>query len=158
MTLTGIYEISQAIASIAIIASLLYGALQFRLYVRVVRDERMATYINDIQQFRRQLVESADVARIYRDGMEDFDKLESIDQWRFGALMQQLVHNLDLSRKLGDVFTPNVIDHNIQWMIGRPGAQQWWAKGRHMFNEDTQQYIDRQLVRASHTSLEAQAL
>jgi hypothetical protein len=146
MSLNAIYEISQIIAAIAIIASLIYGGLQFRAYAEAARHARVAASTNQLQMFNSQLSQNEDVARIYRDGLADFDKLESIDQWRFGALMQQLVHYFYLAYRFRDAMTPLALTHNAEWIFGRPGAREWWPKGRHMFDPELQSWMDERMA------------
>lgn len=80
MTLEELYYFSQIVASIAILASLIYAALQFRVYAAAAREARYTTAVSDLQEFRKILATDADCARIYRDGLADLSKLDSLEQ------------------------------------------------------------------------------
>ena len=132
MTLEQISWASQTIAALAVIASLVYAALQFRVYAKAARETRFIAAHSDIQEFRRILATDADCARIYRDGLADLSMLESVDQWRFGALMQMVVTNFQYQLQFEDVFDPANIN-NWNAVMHRPGFRQWWANGRRFY-------------------------
>lgn len=69
MTLEEIYYLSQIAASVAILASLIYAALQFRVYAAAAREARYTTAVSDLQEFRKIIAADADCARLYRDGL-----------------------------------------------------------------------------------------
>jgi hypothetical protein len=49
-----------------VIASLIYAALQFRIYAKAAREVRYATTIADLQEFRKLLATDADRAHLSR--------------------------------------------------------------------------------------------
>ncbi len=91
---------------------------------------RYTTAVSDLQAFRKILATDADCARIYRDGLADFSKLDSLEQWRFGALMQLVVTNFQYGIKFGDAIEADLQRNAVAQTMRRPGARAWWAKAR----------------------------
>jgi hypothetical protein len=142
MSLEETYYLSQIVASIAILASLIYAALQFRAYAAAAREARYTTAVSDLQEFRKILATDADCARIYRDGLADLSKLDSLEQWRFGALMQLVVTNFAYGIKFGDAVDAEGLRTGVAQTMRRPGARVWWAKARYMVDAPTRAMVD----------------
>jgi hypothetical protein len=142
MTLADISDLSQTIAAVAVIISLVYAGLQFRIYAQAAREARLATSTADLQDFRRILATDADCARIYRDGLADMRRLDSLEQWRFGALMQLVVTNFQYNVKYSDVVDAELLKASVASIMQRPGARQWWAKGRMTVDREARAVID----------------
>jgi len=143
MSLEAIYFLSQIIAAICIVASLIFAGLQFRVYAQQSRETRLSAYTSDIQQFRHAIVVDRDVARIYRDGLEDMEKLDALDKWRFGAMMQNLTGNYQLVIEFGDFMTSSAGKEGFDWILKRPGYRQWWLRARQMYSGELRANIDR---------------
>lgn len=146
MTLEQLSYLSQTVAAFAVVASLVYAALQFRVYAKAAQEARFATAVADLQEFRKILATDADCARIYRDGLVDMSKLDSVEQWRFGALMQLVTTNFRYGIKFGDVIESELLQSAIRSTMQRPGARQWWAKARSTVDSATAEVIDAALT------------
>jgi hypothetical protein len=103
MTIEEVYDISPTIAALALTVSLIYAALQFRIYSKAARDARLITAASIVQDFSRLLASNADCARILRAGVDDLGKLDSVERWRFGSMMQMLIANSQLVLELESV-------------------------------------------------------
>jgi hypothetical protein len=148
MTLEQVSYLSQTIAALAVVVSLIYAALQFRTYAKTARDARFIAAQSDLQDFRKILATDADCARIYRDGLADITKLVSTDQWRFGAMMQMLVTNADYTHRFQDVYRGEV-DQAFSVILRRPGFRQWWPQGRMFYTPTTVALVDGLLAAAA---------
>src|SRR5215468_9355514 len=104
MTLEQVSYLSQTIAAVAVVVSLIYAALQFRTYVKAAGDTRYIAAQSDIQAFQRMIVADPDCARIFRDGLADDANLDNTERWRFGAMMQMIVANMDYTHRFQDVW------------------------------------------------------
>jgi hypothetical protein len=142
MTLEELAYLSQIVASVAVVASLIYAALQFRIYAAAAREARYTTAVSDLQEFRKILATDADCARIYRDGLADLSKLDSLEQWRFGALMQLVVTNFAYGIKFGDAIEAELQRNAIAQTMRRPGARAWWVKARYTVDAATRAAVD----------------
>jgi hypothetical protein len=126
MTLEQISYFSQTIAALAVIVSLIYAALQFRIYTKASREARLVAAGSDIQDFRRMLATNPDCARIFFDGLAGLDQLDAIEKHRFNAMMQSIVTQAIYLNRFRDIpaeIAPAAI-------FGQQGARQWWAATR----------------------------
>lgn len=155
MTLEDAYYISQIVAAVAILASLIYAGLQFRIFAKQAREARLAAYTSDIQQFRQAIMADRDVARIYRDGLQDFAKLDPLDQWRFGAMMQNLTQNMTLVLEYKDILPPENVKTGWDWIVCRPGYRMWWTNAKHMYAGPTRKLVEEAHARADSKSTQS---
>lgn len=149
MTLEQISLLSQTIAAVAVIASLVYAALQFRMYANAARETRFVSAMAAVQGFNRMIAADADCARIYRDGLDDLTKLSPVDRWRFGAMMQLIVENIQAVEELEEVGGHQFYaDKATVAVLSRPGGRLWWSRGRELFPPSTVANIDKLLQSA----------
>ena len=149
MTLEQMSLFGQTFAALAVVASLIYAALQFRIYTTVVREARFVTAMTVVQDFNRIIATDADCARIFRDGLDDLPKLSPVDRWRFGFMMQLIVTNIQATDELEDVGGYQFYsDKTAVAVMSRPGARMWWLRGREIFPPSTVAKIDRLLKAA----------
>jgi len=144
MTLEQLSDLSQTLASIAVIASLIYAALQFRLYVKADREARFTQAASVIQDFNRLIASDGEAAAIFARGLNDFASMSSVDRWRFGSMMQMMVANSQLVWEFEGVSHYNHYVIEVAGsMLRRQGARQWWSGGRKLFPPATVRGIDR---------------
>lgn len=156
MTLEDAYFISQIVAAVAILVSLIYAGLQFRIFAKQAREARLAAYTSDIQQFRSAILADRDVARIYRDGLEDFAKLDPLDQWRFGALMQNLTQNMTLQLEFKDILPPEDVQVGWEWIVCRPGYRTWWSRAKRLYAGPTRKLVEDAHAKADKKKAESE--
>ena len=131
--------IAEIIGGIAVIASLVYLGIQVRDNSVSVRNQTFQSFILGFK-WMEQCTSDAEVARIYMEGRGDFNRLEPVEQVRFGGLMAQLLlsmeSSLDAEKRAPGLFKPEAIDA-MQRLISRhlqqPGVQQWWRQEGHEF-------------------------
>jgi hypothetical protein len=151
VTLEDVSNLSQAIAALAVVVSLVYAALQFRIYAKAAREARVIAVMSDIQEFRKIIATDADCARIFREGLRDPASLAAPEAWRFGALMQMLITNVHLVGEFPDVFKGGP-DSIPAWVFQRPGFRQWWIVGRSGFAPPTVAMVERLMHAAEATT------
>ena len=138
MTLEQIYALSPTIAALALVLSLIYASLQFRINTKVARNARLIAAAAVFQDFSRLLASNAECARIFRDGLNDLAKLDPVERWRFGSMMQMLIANSQLALELKSVgYQDYFHTRSMQQIMRRPGARQWWARERKMYSSTT---------------------
>jgi hypothetical protein len=141
MSLEQISYFSQTIAAAAVVISLIYAVLQVRIYAKAAFDARHLAAHSDIQAFRRMIATDGDCARIYRDGLADPAKLDSTDNWRFGALMELFVANFEYAHRYERVYRAET-ELAFRRVMVRPGFQAWWRRGRSSFTSETGALVD----------------
>lgn len=141
MSLEELAFASQIIAAVAIIVSLIYAALQFRVYQGSARESRLVTISTDIQNFRVLLMSDPDSARIFRDGSRNMESLEPLDRWRFGTMIEHAVMNYSLALEI-DSSPDTDAAQAFVWLCRNPGVQQWWQKARNRYSARVQARVD----------------
>ena len=138
MTLEQISALSSTIAALALVVSLIYASLQFRINTKVARHARLIAAAGVFQDFSRLLASNAECAHIFRDGLNDLAKLDPVERWRFGSMMQMLIANSQLVLELKSVgYQDYFHTRSMQQIMRRPGARQWWARERKMHASTT---------------------
>jgi hypothetical protein len=142
MNWEAVAAIAELAGALGVIASLVYLAVQIRQNTRSAREATWHSASHDIQHFRSLLVQDAEVARIYRDGLRNARSLNEDDRWRFGALMQYLYGHFEtLFRTRGQPLFRHQWDY-IAYIVGRPGARDWWSKGKQIYSPEFQRFVD----------------
>jgi len=143
MTLNQIYALSPTIAALALVLSLIYASLQFRINTNVARNARLIAAAAVFQDFSRLLASNAECARIFRDGLNDLAKLDPVERWRFGSMMQMLIANSQLVLELKSVgYQDSFHTRSMQQIMRRSGARQWWVRERNMYASTTVSAVD----------------
>jgi hypothetical protein len=134
MTLEQISQLSSSVAAIALVLSLIYAALQFRIHAKATHEARVIAAAAVFQDFSRLLAGNAECVRILRDGLGDLAKLDAVERWRFGSMMQMLIANSQLVLELESVGRQDYFHvQSMRQMMRMPGARQWWDRERKMF-------------------------
>jgi hypothetical protein len=144
MSLEQISYLSQIIAAAAVVASLIYAALQLRIYTKAAREARLVAASTDMQEFRRMLAQDATCARIFSDGLDDLNRLDRGEQQRFHAMMMLLMTQV----RYIDSFVDIPAEMNTTALWTRPGARQWWATARALYTPHMVTMIDRRFAAA----------
>jgi hypothetical protein len=143
MNWDAVAAIAELVGSFAVVASLGYLAVQIR---RSSRDSQLTVYFSlrsNVQQFRSMLAENPELARIYREGLANVEQLSDDDRWRFGALMQYEYAFFEDYFNLGrEVPLFHRATDDLRWFASRPGARDWWRKGRRLYHPDFQRHVD----------------
>jgi hypothetical protein len=91
MSLSELGSLGEFIASIATLITLIYLALQIRENSRNLKKETVRGSLVDASTWRSHIIDSPDIANLYRTGLMEPDKLEASDRIRFRMLMHSLV-------------------------------------------------------------------
>src|SRR5438477_11256880 len=83
MNWDAISAISQLVGSIAVVISVLYLAVQLRSSTRVARVAAMDAAAAALRDVTKPFMENAELARLWRIGVENLDALSGEDQARF---------------------------------------------------------------------------
>lgn len=95
MNWDAISAVSQLIGSIAVVISVLYLAFQLRSSTRVARVAAMDAAAAALRDVTKPFMENAELARIWRIGLEDLDALSPEDQARFFHAAHQFLKALE---------------------------------------------------------------
>src|SRR3954468_11279935 len=95
MNWDAINAISQLISSIAVVVSVLYLAVQLRSSTRVARVAAMDAAAAALRDVTKPLMENAELAKLWRTGLEDIEALSAEDQARFFHTAYQFLKALE---------------------------------------------------------------
>src|SRR6478609_3318960 len=95
MNWDAISAISQLISSIAVVVSVLYLAVQLRSSTRVARVAAMDAAAAALRDVTKPLMENAELAKLWRTGLENLETLSAEDQARFFHAVHQFLKALE---------------------------------------------------------------
>lgn len=95
MNWDAISAVSQMIGSIAVVISVLYLAVQLRSSTRVARVAAQDAAAAALRDVTKPFMENAELGRLWRIGLEDFQSLSADDQARFFHAAYQFLKALE---------------------------------------------------------------
>jgi hypothetical protein len=95
MNWDAISAVSQMIGSIAVVVSVLYLAVQLRSSTRVAKVAAMDAAAAALRDVTKPFMENAELARIWRTGLENLDALSAEDKARFFHAAHQFLKALE---------------------------------------------------------------
>ena len=95
MNWDAISAVSQLIGSVAVVISVLYLAVQLRSSTRVARVAAMDAAAAALRDVTKPLMENAELARLWRTGLENLESLSPEDQARFFHAAHQFLKALE---------------------------------------------------------------
>jgi len=161
MTLEQLALIGEIIASIAVVISVLYLAVQVRQGTAVARREAFESTVSRIiHHWLDDVAASGDVAQIYHRGLENYHELSPVDQKRFRSLMLKLLIShepaIDVVRTQPGLMKGTVIDamhHNLLHHLTSTGGRQWWEEdGRNWPAADYRDYLEKLIASNENTT------
>ena len=146
--------IADLIAAVAVVVSLIYLAVQVSQNTRTLKHQGLeSARYRYLGHFDRATMTQAD-AEIFRDGLNDFEKLSPSEQGCFHSKIHPLVHSFhhawDLHRAglIGDAEFSAMRDHTTSFLM-TPGAQQWWAMHKTVPPPEIVNFLDEAVANAS---------
>jgi hypothetical protein len=127
--------VSEIVGAAGVMITLLYLALQIRHASRLSEAQSHTTSVNDLLPFLQWQIQDKDFARIYRDGLLDFESLSPEDRMQFSQAFYYLMYAFkDIceanSRGLMDQPTYEAWYEYIGRMLKMPGGQIWWSEAQ----------------------------
>jgi len=147
--------ISQAIGSVAVVFSVLYLAIQVHRGTAIAKLAAQDAAATALREVTKPFAENAELARIWRVGLEDLDALSVDDQARFFHSTYQFLKAYETIH-FHHVY--GLMDEQI-WQgwcgllkhyIVSPGIERYWEVRHDLFSERFQQFVaglDRPAIR-----------
>ena len=95
MNWDAISAVSQLVGSIAVVVSVLYLAVQLRSSTRVARVAAQDAAAAALRDITKPFMENAELGRVWRIGLEDFQSLSADDQARFFHAAHQFLKAIE---------------------------------------------------------------
>lgn len=139
MTLEDVFYISQTVAALAIVGSLLFVGMEVRHSNQESRHRTIEEMLQNYRDVHLAIAGNADVARAWSGGLHDFQALDPVDKERFlltadliFSLQQTLFLHYRDGRLPGELYDPQ--RKRFVDFLGYPGLQAAWESRRHYFH------------------------
>lgn len=156
MSWRDIAAVAEATASVAVVISLIYLAIQVRLQSK----ENQMSLVNSLTQqwgeALRAFASDRELYDIWMRGVGDFYALSPIERGRFSAILvnlTQIFEALHFHHRQGRV-DPGLwegFDNRLRDVFATPGVQSWWDIRRHWHTRRFQEHVDRAIA-LSHSN------
>ena len=141
-----ISAISQMIGSIAVVFSVLYLAVQVHRSTRIAKLAAQDAASTSLREVTRPFAENADLARIWRKGLEDLQSLSAEEQARFFHSTYQFLKAFETIH-FHHIY--GLMDEQIwqgwcgllQHYIASPGIEHYWKLRHDLFSENFQEFV-----------------
>jgi hypothetical protein len=159
MTIQDLGSVGDMIGGVAVVASLIYLAIQIRQNTqqisRNVEATRLSAFERNIEsanRIREMLILHPDIADLFLGGMKNFDSLRGRDRFRFdmlmrntltafqGAYLRQMSTGTD---PLGFEGAGRLIDS----ILKSPGARAWLEQGKFDWRPEFEEFLDERLAK-----------
>ena len=140
-------SVAEAVASLAVVISLIYLAIQVRLQAK----ESQMSVVNSLTQQWGEAVQAfathKDLYGIWMKGLVTFEQLSPEERGRFSSILvnlTQIFESLHLHYKEGRVDSGlwQGFDNRLRDVFATPGVQCWWELRRHWHSQPFQEYVD----------------
>ena len=141
-----ISAISQAIGSIAVVFSVLYLAIQVHQSTRIAKLAALDAATTSLRDVTKPLAENAELARIWRIGLEDLQALSGDDQARFFHSTYQFLKAFETIHfhHVNGLMEQQIWDGwcgLLRHYIASPGIEQYWNLRSDLFSVRFQKFI-----------------
>ncbi len=147
MNISELANYAEIISGVAVIASLVYVAIQIRQNTAMVRTSNYADLSFKLSGFSSLVADNAELADIYIRGKADFDDLSEVEKTRFNLMLSRLLqpyqdmYHLNLRGYMdGQLMQTNL--YSLSRFLAEPGLQQWWETNRFWWEEDFRHLVD----------------
>jgi hypothetical protein len=146
MNWEAISAISQMIGSIAVVFSVLYLAVQVHRSTRVAKVAAQDAAATSLREVTSPLAENAELARVWRTGLEDLQSLPAEEQARFFHSSYQFLKAFET---IHFHYIHGLMDEQIfqgwcgllKHYIATPGLEHYWNLRQDLFSTRFQQFI-----------------
>ena len=147
MTLEQASLIAQIVSALAVIGSLIFVGVQLRQATNAVRASTSQAHSTTYHAIVENIVENGDFARIWREGLADFDSVSADKRVRFVAQVSALFRYYESSRVQwlrGQLDQEHwfSIERQVESLAAQPGIQSWWQLRQHWHSDDFRRWFE----------------
>jgi hypothetical protein len=142
--------LSESLGAIAVVATLIYLSKQIRQNTLTNQNAALQNISSQYADWLSRIIDSDDVARIYRIGLSEPEELNDDERIRFGMLLTHLCRASDaqyhqyLSNALPAELWSSTLDA-VTNVFRKSGGRIWWDKFGSTFSEPFVKEIEREL-------------
>jgi len=140
------YFLSQILAAIAVVASLVFVGMQIRANTREQRQRRVQDRSDIVILAQRQMAESPEHREVYLRGLDSFDALTPSEKVLYHGMMMPMIRGVILYRQQyldGDI-TDEMWQSfcvNTRLKFGAPGIREWFVAWGEIAFGATKQFL-----------------
>jgi len=148
MTLEEFNYIAEIIASLAVIATLLYVALEVRQNTAATQAAGRQASVDTQNDLVSLINSSSNLADILHRGANGLSNIKDGEIIQFGAFLDQAFITFEtfyfqwkagvLDPRLWSIYRHAIADFMVQ-----TGQQQWWETKRHWYDQEFQEYVNK---------------
>ncbi|MGC1301863.1 MAG: hypothetical protein WA840_05775 [Caulobacteraceae bacterium] len=147
MTLAEISQISQAIGSAAVVASLIFVGVQLHQNTKATRASSHHAVSEALNQVNLLWARSGDAARIWLAGTSDRCALTPEDRWRFDSMVRAYLHvcetmYMQADLGAGDAGIVIAEGNGIKSVFLSASVKEWWQENPFGFSPEFRKYVD----------------
>lgn len=147
MNLESLANLGEVVSAIAVVASLLYLAVQVRQATRAQRTENYGRALDRISAMQAMLSHDGETSRIFAIGVEDTTRLTPLDRIRytwalyeaFGAF-EFMYHTWRTNEIPEEVWRR--WSYTVAWWLSFPGVRAWWHNRPVRFSDSFTSYVE----------------
>lgn len=141
MNWDAVAAVAEICGAAGVIVTLIYLALQVRQNTRALDHSTLRAALQDAFDWRNGLIQSREVAQLYRAGMLDSEGLDEVDALRFRMLMDSLFSSWDYSYMSRSGLAEAQLKF-IRRTLQAPGGARYWARRKTIFGAGFVSYVD----------------
>ena len=140
----------------ATLATLAYLALQIRQNTRSVRTATFQSSIDSINRINALIASDPAMARVFREGNENFDSLSDDERTQFNFLYLSYFHVFENMHFQGRQGTGAElwlsVGKDVGPILSTPGARNWWETNPYTFRSEFREYVEEAIKTAEGSS------
>ncbi len=146
MTLAEISEISQAVGSAAVVASLIFVGVQLHQNTKATRASSHHAVSEALNQVNFLWARNGDLARIWLLGMQDRGALTPEERWRFDSTLRAYLHvcetmYMQAALGAGDAGIVIAEENGIKSVFSSASVKAWWGENPFGFSPEFRNYV-----------------
>jgi len=148
MDLQSLGNLGEFVGGLAVIASLIYLALQIRQNTKSVRLQVEQAIKRDTWDLRRSAIENPELAELFTKAMTDFDSLSPAERFRINmGIASNIEHHqqLFLLRNEGLVHWKGW-ETGLRGYLGLEPCRRWWSSGREILRPEFVEYVEQHVL------------
>ena len=148
MNLQELGNIGEFIGGLAVIASLIYLAVQIRQNTKSVRLQVEQAIKRDSFDLRRSSIENPEIMDLFTRSISDLGSLSTAERIRVNLLCASTVEHLQhlfFLRNQGLVHWGSQ-EKSLRGYLALEPFRQWWSSGREILRPDFVEYVERDIL------------
>ena len=148
MNWDAIGAVGEIIGALAVLATLVYLALQVRqntLQMKATSHQAISDSLNHINIL---FAENSAMSQIWLKGCDDRSSLTLEEKWRFDATARAYMHVCETmffqaETGTGDRTVQLAEERGMVMILSTPGCHEWWAENPYGFGVEFRDYVER---------------